>query len=398
LITMVRTSRWRVLTCAAIGAALLLGVCGCDWLQPGFNGGGSNANPIEPTLTARTVGSLTQRYTLGSSNVAYGSPIVARGVLYASSHTANTGEVSAFRASDGASLWTTTVATGAGVLPSNVAYASGLVFVNAAGAISALDARTGAVRWTDPIPGLHLADPAIDGGKIFAAAVQPVNTSGVGETANVIAIDPVSGSTLWTSPTFTVLGEGFDIGAGPFAAAGYVSVTDIIPQLPPYSFETRWFHESDGSAAGNTGPLIEYRAADGLIYATSPVTSLPSGWIDPTSGALVVSPAPTVDAVAANLAVGAGAQAVDAYDPRTAAARWTAPLPSNTTPPSIVIAGTLVYVVATNGTGSTLYALDTASGTQVAAVPVVGGGQLAVAEGTVFVTVNGTITAYAPTS
>jgi outer membrane protein assembly factor BamB len=193
----------------------------------------------------------------------------------------------------------------------------------------------------------------------------------------------------------------FGLSGGLVAADGYVSISDWILKTPPNNLEVRIFNQSDGSAVSETGPFGVASAADGLLYAYS--SAAPAyAWINPASGALVVYPAPFLGPVSDQLAVGVVGQEVDAADPRTGVALWKAPLPAGTTPSSTQIAGTLVYVAGTDGTTSTLYAFDAATGTQVAAVPIVGGGStatpLVIAEGTVFVTVNGTITAYAPTA
>jgi outer membrane protein assembly factor BamB len=364
-------------------------VTGCSWASAA---GGDNANPYEAALTASTVGSLTQRYTLGSST----PPIVADGTLYAATSTG----VSAIRASDGSPIWTATLPAGSA---SGIAEdkASGTVIASAPGTLYGLDAGTGTIRWSDSIPGLT-GDLVLDSGKVFEMATAGGNT--------VIAIDPASGTTLWTSASF----QSSNAPSRPIASFGtiYVSFQIPSPVTEAPEGEIASFSETDGSG-GVVAAAGGIAVADGALQyvgEVAPNGQLLTGVIDAskTGTAQELWSAPyaglTADAMNANLIVGTlSSSEISALDTQTGATNWTASLPSSSTISATpVIAGSLVYLVGTDGTNSTLYAFDGTTGTQVAAVPVAGGAatssQLVVSEGMVFVTVNGAVTAYAPTS
>jgi outer membrane protein assembly factor BamB len=385
-----------MLTTAAIGAALLLVVSGCDWLQPAFDGGLSNANGYEPALTASTVGSLTQRYTLGSSSAPDSTPIVANGAVY----TGTPSGVSAVRAGNGSPLWTTTLATG-GSSP-KVAYGSGTVFVasasqtqSTAGTLYALDASTGAIQWSDPISGLD-GGPVLDGGKVFVTTAS---------TGSVVAIDPGSGATLWTS-TFLPSGSQLSGINAIFASAGTVYVnfsTVVIDGFPAANFSA--FNESDGTGGNTLGGVGMIADGIAIVGGPSPTGGFESGAIDlSTDATLWLTPTLVIpESMSADLFIQETPtnNGLTALDPHTGVTKWTASLPSGTITAQAVIAGSLVYTIGDDGTSSTLYAFDGATGAQVAAIPVGPASTfstLVIAEGKVFVTINGTITAYAPTT
>jgi outer membrane protein assembly factor BamB len=389
---MTKFRRWRFMAMVALGASLILLAGGCDWLQVGFSGGGDNANPYEAALTASTVGSLTQKYTLGSTT----PPVIADGTLYAGTSTG----VSAVRGSDGLPIWTATLPAGSafGIAEDT---ASGTVIASAPGTLYGLDAATGTIRWSDLIAGLE-STPVLDAGKLF------VDTSLSG-TGTVLAIDPASGSTLWTGSFPTLFGGGGRLIAGSGIVYVNYGAASGYPGTPGfYTFgASASFNESDGTLVNSEESGTVAMAADGLVYYVSGIDGEPGmaavnpNTGNPSTGTTVWTASGNFspDAVSADLLM----SGLTALDPQTGATTWTASLPSGTTIAARpIIAGTLVYLVGTDGTNSTLYAFDGATGAQVAAVSVAGGAatssQLVISEGMVFVTVNGTITAYAPTS
>lgn len=60
-----------------------------DWLQFGFDGGGSHFNPSETAITTTDVSTLVQRFSAPTGGLVGSSPAVAYGVVYVGSFDHN---------------------------------------------------------------------------------------------------------------------------------------------------------------------------------------------------------------------------------------------------------------------------------------------------------------------
>jgi outer membrane protein assembly factor BamB len=335
-----RRSRW--FWALMLTVPFVLGAC--DWSQIHFDAASSNYNPSEPALTATSVQHLTQAWATQDSD---GDIVVANGVLY----THRTPDVSAptdiakaFDVSTGAVKWTSTVPH----LDIPVAAGNGLAYYTRfdSGTV-ALDAATGAQRWSRPEVAL-----ALDGARLFASS--SIYYFGYRQSSNVVAIDP-AGKTLWS-----VVGAGETTGAvvqgGHLVVVSYVALDNS----PGGIVLVSTYDESNGallrrvsvastSANGTVKAPANLAAGSSLIYfKTADSNDLFA--VDPSSGAVawhfatsgIQGVAVTPDAVVVTATGNAGSATVTARNPATGATLWNAAATGSVDEPAI--AGNLVFV------------------------------------------------------
>ena len=178
-----------------------------DWVLPGSDYGNSrravgssidadNVELLEPVWSAEFAGPLST------------VPIVADGVVYA--QTGN-GAVHAIDADSGATRWTS-APTGFNIGPFGAAVADGRVFaVYGSTGVIALDAETGDEIWVaeitaTPTTGIDI-QPVVHDGLVFVSTV-PVSIGGIyvgGDRGVLHALDAGTGEVVWTFDT--VLGD-----------------------------------------------------------------------------------------------------------------------------------------------------------------------------------------------
>jgi outer membrane protein assembly factor BamB len=363
--------------------ALLL--AGCDWSQIGFNAAHTSFNPYEPALTSSSVQHLTEAW----STEALGY-VVANGVIYVAKldpdHRGITTAVEAHDLEAGSLLWST---------PSSahpVAAGNGLVYVAGVGA---LDARTGAPRWS-----LNAFFLALDGARLF-----------VQRGSNPLLIDAIdpNGEPLWALPALI---EGTLTGAvvqnGNLVVVSYIGVDN-----PPYGIVLVSTYSADTglllrrvsvpaqASNGRIEPPLASAGGRGWLGAAKDTLYLISGGIsdrhglfavDPTSGTvrwrteypdtfvngLAVTPSAVV-VTASSLPPAPRSDHVITYNRTTGAELWTASVAERVSPP--VVAGNLVFV-GTDGTdGELVYDAD--NGRLVTNIPRISGEPI-VSDGHVF--------------
>jgi outer membrane protein assembly factor BamB len=263
-------------------------------------------------------------------------PAVVDGVVYAGAGDyGKPGVVLALDAATGALRWTTDLP---GEAVSSPAVAGGLVYIASVyDGLYALDAATGAVRWQAPLPsgGHDISSPAVVGGTVY-----------VGDMSSPAVVDGV---------VYCGGGAGFGM-AGP----GQVSAFDAATGAP------RWQTEMPGAG------IAALDAATGAVQ-----------WVFATGAPVVSSPA-----VAGGLVyAGDDAGYLHAVDIATGRERWQAELGAVTSGAPAIAAG-VVYAGSANGrhVPADLVALDAATGAERWRFRAGGGvGSPALVDGVVFV-------------
>lgn len=394
-------------------AVLLLMVAGCDWTQAGMNAGHSLYDPNEPALTASTVGTLTPKFSLSVPNTTGAAPIVAGGRLFLTTFDSSTSsaELHAFDATSGAALWTTTLATDA-TQASNAVYDNFTIYTVTTSAsgltANAVSPETGSIEWSVALTtGVGLASSLVaDQGKVFILAVP----GGL----ELLALDGATGGTVWTwadqSP------EAGSSVATPVVGGGVISLKYTCCAQPAKTTGypgTQLLSESNGAPMGNSFSAFEtqvrtmsmYAAANGLFYGD--VSVYPQGDFtaayDPRTVDLlwdnpVWTTAPGPFAVSGRSFIVANSSGLTALDAKTGASQWTTPWPAGSNNAGApVIAGSLVYVITSDGTTRTLRTYDAVTGAAVSSLDVASNAATPmVANGFVYFAAGGTITAYAP--
>jgi outer membrane protein assembly factor BamB len=322
---------------------------GADWPQEGNGPARPGANSSETTLDAGTVRGLGQAWAaaVGQTQAA---PAVAGEVVYVGSVD---GKVRALDAATGATRWT---ASSGGAVLSSPAVAGGLVYAGSGDRkLYALDADTGATVWTVTTGGAVSAAPAVAGGVVYVGSAD----------RKLYALDAGTGASRWTATT------GGPVLDPPAVAGGVVYLRSRDGNA--YAFDAAsgapaWTTPVGGNPMFGIGPSVTGPVVaggrvfvggnrDGKLYA-----------LDATSGAVLWTLSPG-DFLVGNPAVADGRLFVNlaghhlrALDPATGATVWsvdgnqTAPV-SSTAP---VVANGVLY----HGTnGGALLARDPATGT-----------------------------------
>jgi outer membrane protein assembly factor BamB len=176
-----------------------------EWPLPGQNYDNSRA-AVGSTITSADVARLKPAFTaappdLGSLSTA--PLVIGRTVFFQGA----SGEVVALDSTTGETRWTSP-ATGTNIGPFGVAVAGGRVFADAGtNGVLALDENTGKQLWrrrltTTATLGVDI-QPTVFGGTVFAATV-PVSIQGIytpGDRGTLYALDAASGAVRWSFDT-----------------------------------------------------------------------------------------------------------------------------------------------------------------------------------------------------
>jgi len=151
------------------------------WSQYGFSSRHTSFNEKETTLTSGNVANLAFLWAGSVGTPVVSGPTVGLGNVY----VAADGKVFAFRASDGASLWSHLSCSGIGtVQPALGSHA--LLVGDKGGDLAAYDPATGAQLWCRDESGSITSPPSINAGVVYI-------TNG----SSVVAVDLKTGNTLW---------------------------------------------------------------------------------------------------------------------------------------------------------------------------------------------------------
>lgn len=377
-----RRARLLVVLLAAAMAVASVAVSGVqaatetDWPQFHFDAAHTGHNPNETTLTASNVSGLNRLWTTALGPGGESSPAVAGGTVFVGADDAN---LYAVDAATGAVRWT--APTGAALTVSSPAVADGRVFIGSPDQkLYAFDAATGAQLWNTSTGAAVEAPPTVADGVVYAASDK------------LYALDPATGQVHWTADT-----------GGPVA---FSAPSVVGGKVYVGGFDTQTLQGVLGGFDATTGERLWTATTFGAIEGAPVVVGnrvyVASGFgiqaFDAATGATlwgVVLPSNAVNTPAVVdgvVYVAWEAGGVDALDAATGASIWSTTIRTRAESidfSSPAVANGVLYVGSADaiGTAGKVWALDTTGGNVLWSAPV-GGiviGSLAVVNGRVYV-------------
>jgi polyvinyl alcohol dehydrogenase (cytochrome) len=189
--------------------------CTNCWTYLGGNARSTFHNPEETTLTTSNVAMLAEAYTVMMAGSATGTAAVVDGVVYAPSM----GALVALDAATGMMKWTMRQS-----VPGSVTYDAGKLYVqNSGGMVMQIDAATGTPGWQTPIGSFGgFSTPLVVGNKVLVGASSGEENL-VADNAmfrgRAVALDKATGQMLWQHETATPPANGAAIWSSPSADA-----------------------------------------------------------------------------------------------------------------------------------------------------------------------------------
>lgn len=283
------------LSVAVLALALLAGpapsvaTTNADWPMWQRGVTGTRYNPAEHVLTPSTVGRLTLKWAYTYPVVPFtpmgSQPAVVGGVLYVGSPDA---KFLALDAATGATRWTfdlTSVTGGAGAVRDGAAVVNGIVyFGDSSGRVYALSARTGTLLWSTRADDHPLAkmtgSPLVWGGRVYIGV-----SSGEGGRARdhnypccthrgqVVALNAYTGHVDWRYYTVPPSSR---LGVWPSGAAKYGPSGGSVWATPVVDPATRTIYVGTGNNAtgfeGDTDSMLALDATTGRVRWRTQVT------------------------------------------------------------------------------------------------------------------------------
>jgi outer membrane protein assembly factor BamB len=316
-----------------------------DWTQFRYGPEGTGFNPFESTLSPSNVTKLQQRwYARSDASLLASSPVVANGVVYAS--TSN-GMLDAFDAFTGTAKWSYAKDSPNAGSP---AVANGVVYDLSENTLYAIDASSGTKLWSTPGPGGPYGSwVVVAAGVVYAASEFGVSafnaTTGAALWKNVSvgadAVPAVSNGVVYTT-------AGGQSVLGPASLSALDATTGKVLWSAPASYQ-----------CVASSPAV----ANGVVYVVGDDSSF-AGMLfafNATTGAKLWSAAAGADCDASSPAVAYGVVYVSsnalglvAYNATTSAKLWSTPGGGGGVP---VIANGVVYIG-----GQTIEAVNATSG------------------------------------
>lgn len=284
----------------AVPRAGASGVAADDWATFAHDQARSGFESAPTGIDRTTVSSLKLRWSVSLHETVYASPIVSGGFVYVAS---DAGNVYAFDAVSGRLLWKTQVGNSVRMTPA--AY-DGMLFVGVHGvpiangtpstgaALVALDAATGAARWSAQPPnvggvGLIRSEPIVLGGVVYEGLAGGDDFTGC-VNGGIMALDersgmpvrafwqtsaaPADGGGIWsplsTDGTNLFTGTGNLCGANEGAGFGDAIVSlgfGLAPNWVAHTFDPAGFDEDVGSGVNVANRLAYAVGKSGLLYA-----------------------------------------------------------------------------------------------------------------------------------
>lgn len=271
-------SRW---TLGALAGALLAPCAAQDW--PMYMGSPTHLGAAA-RAPAADVASFTRLWSIDLHAEISASPVIAGATLYAG---AENGNLSAYALPERSLKW---LFHSRGGIASTPAVAAGLVyFLSRDGHFYALDAATGAPRWTfqtlgeavfsaygmyglngapQPVPDpwdFYLSSPVVDEGKVYFGS----------SDAHVYALDAASGKLLWAFKTGGVVHSSPAISKGTLLVGswdGVLYALDAVSGAERWRFKTRTEQKDSILLGIQASPAIDgdtvyIGARDGYLYA-----------------------------------------------------------------------------------------------------------------------------------
>ena len=327
------------------------------WPQFHYNAANTGYNPLETTIGPGNAGSLHLLWTASTAGAAAGIGAVSIAGGGAFLATFGDSTLRAWRATDGASMWSAVAADGPESTPaigggrvfiesnSGTLYAfsattgsvlwgksiggavtspvlvKGVVYAAGYFTMNAFDAASGTLLWSAGLPCIVRSNPAAVGGRLFVTTEQ-CGTRGPG-ARNLVALDASTGSVQWTKPIGRIQL------ASPVVGGGLVYVCaegGLVARGVVHGY-LRWSTKSAGCFQQGTDTLAP-ALAQGVLYA--PLTGSRISAFNASTGALLWSAGSRGDVAAPAVANGVlyvptGTGAIAAYDTSTHALLWTSP-------------------------------------------------------------------------
>jgi outer membrane protein assembly factor BamB len=308
-----------------------------DWTQPGFGPSHLGNNPYENVLTTSNVSGLTLDWSHPTIDT---SPVVANGVVYASSHN----ELYALDAVTGTLKWSYN--TGRSI-NSSPAVANGVVYVGSNDYnLYALDAATGALRWSynTGTRNFITSSPTIANGVVYFCS-HKLNYHKPDIYA-LNALDAATGTLRWSNSTV------FCVDPSPTVAGGILYICSDTTGLDALDAVT-------GALKWSTNTYCDYPVVvNGVVYFMSEDFNYPAtdylDAVDAMTGTLKWSytngSGPIT--VANGVVYICPSNGLDALDAVTGALKWS----GNTCYTSAVVVNGVVYVLGGVGNGYGLLA------------------------------------------
>jgi outer membrane protein assembly factor BamB len=197
------------------------------------------------------------------------APVYANGVLYSGSY--------ALRASDGHVLWRSSIAESFAGVAGDLVYAYSL----SRNAVYALDAATGAIRWTYTTSPLSLASvPAVTSSTVYVTGLVGDEAPGPSPAwtpnpafaptqPDLFALDATTGTLRWHAAVAPIAGAALEYGG-----LVYIGARDAVSALDAATGNVRWrlplpLHAASTARLDAAGAL--YFSADG-VYAVNAAT------------------------------------------------------------------------------------------------------------------------------
>jgi outer membrane protein assembly factor BamB len=296
-----------------------------DWAQFHFGPQHTGYNPYENVLSSSNVSALTLDWSYATGNaIAFSSPAVANGLIYVGSLDDT---LYALDAVTGALKWSYKMG---GYIDSSPAVTNGVVYVGSGDyKLYALDALTGTLKWSYTTGSYLTSSPAVANGMVYVGS----------QDGKLYALDAVTGSLKWRYST------GKHIYSSPAVANGLVFVCSGYGKLYALDAMTgalKW--------SFRPGSLIDYSSptvADGFIYIGTSDAKLyalngATGTLKWSYSAVGSYSSPAV----ANGLVFVGSDKLYALDAMTGALKWSYATGSSTDfiDSSPAVANGVVYV------------------------------------------------------
>jgi len=221
------------------------------WAQFGYDTQGRRCNPNESSLSVHTASKLDLAWSNTTAPFIESSPVVAHGVLYVASDNPHTA-LSAFNASTGAVIWSQVLPNVVETATTSPAVANGAVFVGAADTLYAFDATTGRPLWSKATGNILQGWPVVDAGLVYISS----------QDGNVYALRQATGAPAWTAPL--ALGGEPAVATTALAIAGgllYIGAGQSLYAFDATTGHLVWRIAAPGGLS-NSAPVV----GDGIIY------------------------------------------------------------------------------------------------------------------------------------
>jgi len=318
--------------------ALVAAGCNVNWAQFRADATHSGAQS-ESAISTANVASLGAKWSTALTGGIKSSPAVVSGVVYLSTLD---GKVDALDATTGAVKWTTV--TGSATQYSSPAVANSVVYVGTdTGKVDALDATTGAIKWAYTTGGAVESSPTVVSGVVYVGS----------EDHKVYALDATSGVVKWSLTT------GNNVDSSPAVVGGvvYVGSNDgKVWALDASTGTVKWTATTAGaifSSPAVASGVVYVGSADHKVWALDATTGA-TKWTATTGAGISSSPAVANGVVF----IGSDDTKVWALDATTGATKWTTTT-GGTVQSSPAVANGIVYV---GSTDHKVYGLDATTG------------------------------------